>query len=428
MNEAFHVLALRASNVKRLEAVEVEPPAGLVIVGGKNGSGKSSLLDAIWYALGGKTAQRGTPQPIRDGEDSAQVVVALGDDVDGERLIVERTWRGDESTLVVRGADGTRLSSPQAVLDALTGAGAFDPLAFVNLSAREQKETLLTLVDLPFDLVEIAEERQAAYDQRTDRNRELKALDARIAAIPHIDIPDDVPSIADALAAARDAQTLKFANEQARAAFHRATLDHDACLQRLAEAHAAVAVAEQMEVDAAAVLVVRADVFDNLAPDPDLAAVATAVQDAERFTSARQAKETLGALEDARRELAAEVVHCEEFMAEIDERKARGLAEAVMPYNGLGFGQDDEQHVGITYQGKPFSQASAAEKLRVAAAIAMAGDPKIRVMCIHDGSLLDDDNLAMLAEMAETNQFQVWLEVVGVDGAATIVIEDGQVR
>lgn len=433
MNEAFRVLALRASNVKRLEAVEIEPPAGLVIVGGKNGSGKSSLLDSIWYALGGKNAQRATPQPIRDGEDSAQVTIALGDDVDGERLLVERTWKGDESTLVVRGADGTRLSSPQAVLDALTGVGAFDPLQFVNLSAREQREVLLSLVMLPFDLAELSEERAAAYDQRTDRNRELKSVDARIAAMPVMphEWPNgevgDILTVSEAVEAHRTAAAKVLANQNIRAQFHRALVDEANAAERVALARAGLAVAEDQEAATAALLATRQELFDALEPDPDMDAFTTMVANAEAWAKAAQAREALADLEETRRELAAEVVQCEDFMADIDERKARGLAEAVMPYDGLGFA-DDDGTVGITYQGKPFSQASAAERLRVAAAIAMAGDPKIRVMCIHDGSLLDDDNLAMLAEMADEHQYQVWLEVVGVDGAATIVIEDGAVR
>lgn len=425
MDEPLHVIGLRASNVKRLETVDITAEAGLVIVGGRNGSGKSSLLDSIWFALGGRSAQRDTPQPIRDGEQTAEVTLSLGDGDDGPTLIVERTWRGDDSTLVVRAGDGTRLASPQAVLDALAGAGAFDPLRFAGLLAREQREVLLGLVELPFDLDELDEERKATYDQRTDRNRELRTVEAQIEGLPRpVDMPDEVPSITDALAAHAVGRELINENNATRAAYHRATVALDEAADQLNVAAAALVVAQERRTHAAEALAVRAAEFDALVPDPDLAALDQAVRDAEQWSAAANDRKLLDMLEERRQELAAEVHQCEEFMADIDERKARGLAEAKMPYEGLGFGEE----AGITYQGKPFSQASAAEKLRVAAAIAMAGEPRIRVMTIHDGSLLDDDNLAMLAEMADAHQFQVFLEVVGDDGQASIVIEEGKVR
>lgn len=100
------------------------------------------------------------------------------------------------------------------------------------------------------------------------------------------------------------------------------------------------------------------------------------------------------------------------------------MAQAEFPVDGLGF--DDS---GVTYQGVPFAQASAAEQLRVSVAIAMALNPTVRVIRIADGSLLDSENVALIGEMAADRGYQVWLETVrdaGADGPG-IVIEDGQV-
>jgi hypothetical protein len=68
----------------------------------------------------------------------------------------------------------------------------------------------------------------------------------------------------------------------------------------------------------------------------------------------------------------------------LDEKKADAIAAAKMPIDGLAF--DDS---GVTYRGVPFKQCSAAEQLRVSLAMAMAMNPKIRVVRITDGSLLD---------------------------------------
>ena len=45
---------LEIENVKRVKAVKIEPSLnGLTIVGGNNNQGKTSVLDAIAWALGG---------------------------------------------------------------------------------------------------------------------------------------------------------------------------------------------------------------------------------------------------------------------------------------------------------------------------------------------------------------------------------------
>src|ERR1035441_8426583 len=78
------IIKLTSENVKRLQAVEITPDGNVVVIGGKNGAGKSSVLDSIEYALGGDTADR---MPVRRGEEKAKIVLDLGE------IIVKRTDR-----------------------------------------------------------------------------------------------------------------------------------------------------------------------------------------------------------------------------------------------------------------------------------------------------------------------------------------------
>ena len=89
------IIKLTASNVKRLRAVEITPDGTLQVVTGRNGQGKTSVLDAIWLALGGGSAARETVRPVRDGEDRASVTLDLGD------LVVTRTWAKGKTALTV---------------------------------------------------------------------------------------------------------------------------------------------------------------------------------------------------------------------------------------------------------------------------------------------------------------------------------------
>ena len=51
---AMKINKLEIENVKRVKAVKAEfTPNGLTVIGGNNNQGKTSILDAIAWALGG---------------------------------------------------------------------------------------------------------------------------------------------------------------------------------------------------------------------------------------------------------------------------------------------------------------------------------------------------------------------------------------
>jgi hypothetical protein len=111
--------------------------------------------------------------------------------------------------------------------------------------------------------------------------------------------------------------------------------------------------------------------------------------------------------------------------AAIEQHRAKAAeltASAKYPVPGLGF-HDEE----VTYNGLPFKQASNAEQIKVSIAMGMAGNPKIRVMRIKDGSLLDDDSLAVVENMAVEHDFQVFMEIVDVSGKMGVYLVDGEI-
>jgi hypothetical protein len=107
----------------------------------------------------------------------------------------------------------------------------------------------------------------------------------------------------------------------------------------------------------------------------------------------------------------------------IDEAKKHALERAPFPVEGLSL---DES--GVIFNGLPFDQASSAEQLRISVAIGLALNPSLKVLLIRDGSLLDADNLAMVAEMAATADAQVWIERVSEGAECQVIIEDGMVK
>ena len=107
----------------------------------------------------------------------------------------------------------------------------------------------------------------------------------------------------------------------------------------------------------------------------------------------------------------------------LENRKRKMLASAKFPIPELGLSDS-----GVTLNGLPFEQASSAEQLRASVAMGLAMNPKLKIMLIKDGSLLDENSLRMVAEMAEKADAQIWMERVGEGKETSVVIEDGAVK
>lgn len=409
------IIRLESTNYKRLKAVEIvpDPDGNLVIVAGKNGQGKTSILDSITAALGGVNAKT-TPKPIRDGEERAQIVLETED------LIVTRKFTASGSTLTVKSPDGAVYPKGQAKLDDLLGKLSLDPLAFTQLSDRDQLATLLDLVDLPFDLGKLAAERKDVFEQRTDANRKVKELTARAADYisKPADLPDEEVSVSALLAEYRKAEAWQQEVQAAKDNVLFWADKNDALAERIAELQDELAQNKGRE----AVAIARAADYEAM-PAVDLDTIQAQIDNAEH-TNVEVRHHKVG--EKVRAELTIaqqEASALTDAIEEIDMQKAAGLEAATFPIDGLGF---DE--TGVTYQGVPFKQASGAEQLRVSLAMAIALNPKLRVIRIADGSLLDTDNLALVEAVAKQNDMQVWIEMVGDGDGRGIVIEDGSVR
>ncbi len=427
----LRIVRLEAENVKRLVAVEITPEGNLVVVGGKNGAGKSSVLDSIAMALGGKDLVPALP--LRKGADHGHVEVELNDGV-----IARRTFTAaGGGSLTLSNKEGAVFRSPQALLDRLLGRLSFDPLAFVMQEPRQQRETLRALVGL--DFVALEAKRLGLFEERTAVSRTTKALEARLAAMTlHADAPAQSIIVGDLLVELDAGQRIvNEADEAERAAQewerdiarheervsesreHRAKLESDLTEARRAAVYEEDLLAAQRKGAGGA----RAAADAQRAAVPDLAPIRARIASAEEQN--RKGRENADRAEQAA-EVAGGRAQVEKLSAAIealDAEKAKGLAGAAFPVPGLSF----DEH-GVVFQGVPFAQASSAEQLRVSVAMGLALNPTLRVLLVRDGSLLDADNLRLLGEMAAAAEAQVWLEVVREDDSCTVILEDGRVR
>lgn len=429
------ITELRCENVKRLSAVHITPEGSLVCIGGKNGAGKSSVLDSILYGLTGAKSLPG--KPVRNGEEKAEIEITL----DGQpNLIVRRRIKDDGKTsleIEQVNEDGSRakLTSPQKLLDSLVGSIAFDPLAFTRLRPQEQVELLKSAVGVTTD--DIDAETKRLFDERTGVNRDVKQLESQLAGMPlHKDVdtteevsPSDI--LADIKAAHEHNADVDDAYRAAREAESRADRQRNAMATVNAEINELERqlADKEAEKEAISLKMVEAEDAAVVAKDKHkaMAKVDTAPLDeklgtieqtnaAVRDNKARAAKaEQLKAAKEQADDLTKQI---EKLRTDRIDR----LASASWPVEGLGFGDS-----GVTFNGLPFEQCSSAEQLRISTAVGMSQSPKLPVFMVRDGSLLDADNLELMAKLADQYGAQLWIERVGDGEECTVIIEDGTV-
>lgn len=410
----LRIISLEAENFKRLVAVAIKPDGSLIQITGRNGQGKTSILDAVAVAIGGKKAA--PAEPIRKGQDKAEINLDLG------RYKIRRTFKRNDdgevaSALYLEQSDGSRPRSPQAMLDDLMGELAFDPLDFLRKPAKDRFDTLKLLVpEVDFD--GIARQRQAAYDRRTEVGRDAKREKMAAEAIPLANVPDEAPDLDALVAELRKAGTHNTELETRRARRRQAQVDIDAALDQAEKLHAE---ASGLEAKAAE-LQRKLDEAEALPAQMDTAEIESAIASARTVAAAVTQQKTRSAHLHAARNHEQTIVALTASIDRMDAEKRTAIEAAKMPA-GLAFGEGDQ----ILLAGVPFDQASAAEQLRASTAIAMSLNPRLRVILIRDGSLLDSDSMKLLAQLAADNDYQVFVERVAGDKPAGVVIEDGRV-
>lgn len=447
------ILSLDVENIKRVSAAFITTNGDdpLVQVTGKNGAGKSSVMDAIAMALGGKKLC--PAEPLRRGQNSGHVSVDLG-----PYIITRRFWRrevidcdaahahtpecashfeGVDSSLSVKSPDGADYKSPQSLLDKLVSDLTFDPLGFLELQPKDQRELVRRFTGLDFTMLD--GQRKTALQQLSEAETVLKLAQRDADAGEHYPAAPatavDVQNLLDRLAnaetlqaaaatAEKEVEAKRRAFETTKAAIASAEQTIEELETQLTSARSLLVQLESTrtkELAAGQAARVAWDTAKSAVPDTtklreDLASANTV--NAQVAANVRHA-----AILAAKQEALTHVATAKDQIAAIDARKLDALSKAAFPVPGLGFSDD-----GLTFEGLPFEQASYAQQLRVAVAMGLAQNPKLKVLLIRHGNALDQTSLQLLAQLATEHGAQVWLERVAeaADGVS-VFIEEGRV-
>ena len=415
------IISLTVENIKKIKAVTIRPRGGFVEITGRNGQGKSTVLDAIWWALKGKDNIQAAP--IRNGEKSGKITLELQD------YLVERTFRrnelGDDYTtkITVTTKDKARMSSPQAVLDGFTGMLGFDPLAFMRQTPKQQYDTLRGLCRLEVDVEELDRQHKDLFAQRTEINRDVKVCETRLS---NMQIPDNAPTERVDVAVLVDkVNEINAANSTVQQKQRmRQTLLADNVRRGDETARLKARLAEiERETEQANGQIKAITEYLQGHKIQDASAYSEKIKQAEQINSIMDLRDNRTLEEKALRTAQKTADELTAQMQRLQERKRAAIESAKLPVAGLEFGEGE-----LLLNGVPLAQLSAAEQLKLSMDIAMAENPKLRVILLKDASLLDAQNMEYIRTRAEAEGYQIWAERVASDGAVGFVIEDGELK
>ncbi|EFO30135.1 conserved hypothetical protein [Roseibium sp. TrichSKD4] len=416
------IVSLSAENFKRLRAVSISPDGNLIELTGGNEQGKSSILDAIWAAICGKSAAPALP--IRTGEEVAIIKLDLGS-LKITRKFINKTDGTTTTSLVVENEEGHRQSPPQRILDDLTNTLSFDPLEFTRLDPKKQSSFLRSLVP-DFNFEEADRQIQELMEERRDTNRELAQAKARLEACS---VPDDAPndpidvaSLIESMEKAAASNDMRQQQLSRQRELDQQKQNAEASIENYRKEIAAAQ--EQIEKLGAYWREVDTE-SKNLPPLPieqDLSVIRQRIQEAEEHNQMFNAAQTKVQIRNECEALST--LSSEKSAALEDVRRSilSAVQEADLPVEGLSFTTD-----GVMVDDLPFENLSQAKQLQVSIAVAAALDPKLRVIRVKDGALLGQKKMEELSEFADQFDMQIWVETVESDRPAAIVIEDGSV-
>lgn len=404
---------LEIENVKRVKAVTIEPTSnGLTILGGNNNQGKTSVLDAIAWALGGNKYK--PSKPARDGSmnpPTLRLELSNG-------LIVER--KGKNSDLKVTDPSGQKAG--QQLLDLFVEELALNLPKFIESSSKDKANTLLQIIGVGDKLWELDRKEERLYNERrtigqiADQKKKYAAEQPQYPEAPNelVSIADLIHEQQEILARNGENARKRQNREEIRSQLHLSESRLKQLKEQLAQEEATH---EKLMGDYIAANKSIEDLVDE--PTEEIEESIANIEEINRKVRANLDKEK--AKEDAK-QYSSQYDNLSKQIQDVRDERTSLLDSADLPLPGLSV-EDGE----LVFEGQKWDNMSGSQQLRVATAIVRKLKPECGFVLLDKLEQMDIPTLT---------EFGKWLESEGLQAIATrvssgeecqIIIEDGYV-
>ena len=408
---SIKINTLEFENTKRIKAVKMSPSAnGLTVIGGRNGQGKTSILDSIAWALGGDKYR-----PTSAAREGSVTPPALRITLNNG-LIVER--KGKNSSLKVIDPNGNK--GGQQLLNEFVSELAIDLPKFLNANNKEKAQTLLQIIGVGDELFRLEKEETELYNKRhllgqiADQKKKFAEEQPYFA-----DAPKELISASELIRQqqeilARNGENQRLRQERDRLedeekAVSSAIEDMKEKLYDLEERQAIILEKLEMANKTTAELV-----------DESTEELERNIENIELINTRVRANMAKEMAEEEAKKYKADYDDMTNEIESVRQEKIDLLNSADLPLPGLSVEAGE-----LLYRGKKWDCMSGSEQLKVATAIVRKLKPQCGFVLIDKLEQMDIDTM---------NEFGCWLESEGLQAIATrvstggecsIIIEDG---
>lgn len=421
------ITSFEISDVKRIKAISVDVSGqALTVIGGKNGQGKTSVLDAIVYALGGERYRPTSLQ--RDGSDNAPAIrIELSNG-----LVVERS--GKNAALKV--VDPSGVKGGQQLLNEFVSAFSIDLPKFLNAGDADKARMLLQTIGIEGELNELEEKEKALYSKRHAHGQIADQKKKTARELPRYpQAPAEIISASDLIhkqqeilrrnaenaAKRNNIERLKMSADSAKQDVERKKQALEELKKQVKQLEESIEEAEE-RCGAIALEVYNAEQAAKMLVDESTDEIEVQIRNAESINEMVRANK---AQQKAQTESNQMEVEREQMTAEIESVRAKRLAlleSAKMPLAGLSV--EDSK---LTYQGKFWDCMSGSEQLRIGTAIARSLNKECGFVLIDKAEQFDLETLREFGNWLESEGLQAIATRVSTGEECSIIIEDGGV-
>ncbi|MCB7336480.1 AAA family ATPase [Lachnoclostridium pacaense] len=397
---------LEIENVKRVKAVKIEPSAnGLTIIGGKNNQGKTSVLDAIAWTLGGERFR--PSQASREGSTippNLKIVMNNG-------LVVER--KGKNSSLKVTDPSGQKAG--QQLLDGFVEQLALNLPKFMEGSSKEKANTLLQIIGVGPQLVELERQEKEMFNERTYIGRTADQKEKYAKEQPYFpDVPSTPISASELIRQQQEILARNGENQRKRERRHQLEQEYQKVTEQI---QALLQEQSRLEED----LKVARESAEDLV-DQSTAELEQNIADIEETNRKVRANLDKDKAEEDAKDYRAQYNALTTRIEAVREQKIELLKGADLPLPGLSVEEGE-----LIYNGQKWDNMSGSEQLKVSTAIVRRLNPNCGFVLLDKLEQMDLDTLQEFGKWLEQEGLQAIATRVSTGDECSIIIEDGYV-
>jgi exonuclease SbcC len=419
------VSEINISNFKNIEIASIELNNHINVISGKNGAGKSSVIEAMMDAIIGKTNMGKVPQrKIKKGSDSATIEVVLA--TDSGELVVQRKITAKGVYLKARRSDGTKVT--QTDLSNLLNNATINITRLLTMKPSEQIDFIKEVAGI--DTEQVEDEYRRLYAERRmlkqilNETRAVFEAMGEVEEVAHIDVSEVQKELSEAMQhnQAIDREINEISIKEAKITSLESAIDDG--VAQIEELQERIDKIKEKNKERKTQIGALKKEIKAAKPRKRIDVAGLNAKMAEASEINKRADRYQEFLDAEKKVLDAEVavsnvaVKMEE---KLSERQAI-IEKGKLPFKNIGL----DKELGLTISGIPFAEMSTAQKIRVMSRIYIESNPELKVIYIQDGSLLDDHTLSQITEMSDMKDFQFLIEVVGEQEGA-IVMREGHV-